>query len=260
MSSAPCITVAPNGARRQKTDHPALPISPQDLAETARDCFAEGAWTIHLHVRDQDGAHSLDAGLYKTAIAAVHRAAPHMDIQITTEAADRYSVEDQLHLLETLKPAAASIAVREIARAPKLIAQVYDTAHRHGTQVQHILYGTECIAQLELWLASGLVPTTMRDAILVLGQYAPARAGKSSELAPLLKQTAACNFSISVCAFGPDEQACLTEAAALGCDLRVGFENNLHAPEGNVWENNAQAVSSLRTRLKTQSERHAHAD
>lgn len=260
MNTTPHITVAPNGARRQKTDHPALPMSSHELAETARACFVAGAQRIHLHVREEGGAHSLDADIYKTAIAAVHEAAPQMDIQVTTEAAGRYSVEDQLHLLDTLKPAAASIAVREIARAPKRVAQIYDTAHRHDTDVQHILYGTECIAQLELWLASGLVPPTMRDAILVLGQYTPARTGKPGELAPLLKQTAACTLTMSVCAFGPDEQACLTEAAALGCDLRVGFENNIHAPDGTAWENNAQAVSSLRTRLKMQSDRHARAD
>ncbi|MEY8840066.1 3-keto-5-aminohexanoate cleavage protein, partial [Cribrihabitans sp. XS_ASV171] len=55
----------------------------------------------------------------------------------------------------------------------------------------------------------------------------------------------------AVCAFGPLEQDCLVEAARAGAEiLRVGFENNLTAPDGTVWTDNAAAVSSLHKRLK----------
>ena len=53
------IAVAPNGARKQKTDHPALPISPAELAATAVQCQEAGACMVHLHVRDVQGGHSL---------------------------------------------------------------------------------------------------------------------------------------------------------------------------------------------------------
>ena len=35
MSQPMMVAVAPNGARKQKTDHPALPITPAELADTA---------------------------------------------------------------------------------------------------------------------------------------------------------------------------------------------------------------------------------
>ncbi|MFC3119632.1 3-keto-5-aminohexanoate cleavage protein [Jhaorihella thermophila] len=34
----------------------------------------------------------------------------------------------------------------------------------------------------------------------------------------------------TVCAFGPAEHACLLQALRLGGNVRIGFENNLHAP------------------------------
>lgn len=37
-SSLPKIMVAPNGARRGKSDHPAIPISPTELVETVVAC------------------------------------------------------------------------------------------------------------------------------------------------------------------------------------------------------------------------------
>ena len=257
MTRAPHITVAPNGARLQKSDHARVPISTDELAETARDCFVAGANAIHLHVRDKDGAHSLDSEIYREVITHLKQTAPDIEIQITTESADRFSVADQLHLLETLKPAAASISVREIACAPELISRVYSATTRHETKVQHILYDLSCVELLEQWLASSLVPYKMRDSIFVLGQYAPARAGKPNELATLLDAAQSLNLNVTVCAFGPNEQACLIEAAKVGCDLRVGFENNTRTPDGASWASNAQAVAFLKAALNAQGKESA---
>lgn len=247
MTTPPRITVAPNGARLQKTDHPALPVTADELARTARDCHAAGADAIHLHVRDVHGGHSLDPDLYRTAIAAVSEAAPGMHIQITTEAAGRYDVAAQLQLLQDLRPAAASIAVREIARAPELAARVYEIAATHNTQVQHILYSEACLTQLLEWQDRAIVPAGMTDAILVLGKYAPPRAGRPEDMDGILEQAQEAGLNMTVCAFGPDEQTCLLVAARRGCDLRVGFENNTIAPDGTPWASNAQAVASLRS-------------
>lgn len=247
MSFAPHIMVAPNGARLQKTDHACVPVTARELAETARLCLAAGADGIHLHVRDADGTHSLDPNLYRAAISAISLSAPGMQIQVTTEAAGRYDVAGQLSLLHDLKPDAATIAVREIARAvPELAARVYATAQVNHTRVQHVLYGAGCLDRLFEWLTSGIVPPTMRDAILVLGQYAPPRAGSPVELEAVIERAQEAGMRMTVCAFGPLEQACLIAAADLGCDIRVGFENNIYAPDGSIWMDNAHAVSSLR--------------
>lgn len=245
MKRAPKITVAPNGARLQKADHAGLPLLAQELAETARACHLAGADGIHLHVRNATGHHSLDADLYRSAISAVSQAAPDIEIQVTTESAGVFQVPDQLELLLRLKPHSASIAVREIARAPELAARVYGTAESQGTQVQHILYRASCLNLLLDWQATGVVPTNMGDAILVLGQYQPPRAGKPDDLEPLIAEAQKAGLHMTVCAFGAQEQACLLAAADLGCDVRVGFENNCASPEGHLWATNAAAVSSL---------------
>ena len=65
------LAVAPNGARKTQADHPAIPISPAELAATAAAAQAAGAAMIHLHVRDADQKHSLDVGAYREATAAV---------------------------------------------------------------------------------------------------------------------------------------------------------------------------------------------
>ena len=85
------VMVAPNGARRTKADHPHLPITPADIAAEAGRCRDAGATIFHLHVRDQNDAHSLDPDRYRAAIDAVRAAVGEsLVIQVTTEAVGRY--------------------------------------------------------------------------------------------------------------------------------------------------------------------------
>ncbi|OIQ39440.1 MAG: 3-keto-5-aminohexanoate cleavage protein [Roseobacter sp. MedPE-SW] len=239
------ITVAPNGARRQKSDHPKLPITPLELAQTASACQAAGAKVLHLHVRDEAGVHSLDARRYREAMAAVRAAAPGMEIQITTESAGIYPPSAQLACLQALRPQAASIAVREMAQDPAVAARGYALCAENGTEVQHILYGPSCIAQLVAWYAEGVVPVQMRGVIFVLGKYAPATPAQPQELAPFVTAARAMDLNWSLCAFGRDERACLLAAIKAGGNARVGFENNLETPEGALLEDNAAAVAAL---------------
>jgi uncharacterized protein (DUF849 family) len=66
------ITCAPTGAIHTPTMSPALPITPEEIAEAALGAAAAGAAIVHLHVRDpQDGHPVQDAGLFKEVLAIV---------------------------------------------------------------------------------------------------------------------------------------------------------------------------------------------
>ncbi|SFK95631.1 3-keto-5-aminohexanoate cleavage protein [Shimia haliotis] len=247
---SPRITVAPNGARRQKPDHPALPVTISEITTTARDCHLAGADTIHLHVRNPDGSHSLDTGLYREAIAEIDHLAPDMAIQITTESAGVFDVPDQLACLTDLAPAAASISVREIMRAPELAQRIYATAHDAGTEVQHILYDTDDLATLRRLIDDRIVPQDMRDVILVLGRYTPPRPARATELAPFVTALAGDFPCWTACAFGPNEHAAMLETARLGGNIRVGFENNLCRPDGTLAHNNAENIARIASALR----------
>ena len=110
----PTIMVAPNGARRTKADHPALPVTIAETVETACACFAAGAGGIHAHLRDADQNHVLDAGLYSELIAEIGRAVPDMAVQITTEAVGRYTPEEQRAVVQAVMPNTVSVALREM--------------------------------------------------------------------------------------------------------------------------------------------------
>ncbi|PSL20048.1 3-keto-5-aminohexanoate cleavage protein [Shimia abyssi] len=245
----PLIMVAPNGARRSKADHPALPVTPDEIAETAKACFAAGADALHLHVRDDDGAHSLDSGRYREAMTEVARAVPNMRLQITTEAVGIYSVAQQLTCLNEVAPNWASVSVREIARDPELASRVYATCADMGCEVQHILYDSDDIDLLQRWWADETVPAKQDSVLFVLGRYSAGQVSKPSDLNPFLVALPnAKNWML--CAFGPQEHACLVDGAGRGGNLRVGFENSLVSATGYQHANNAASVAALVTTLK----------
>lgn len=266
MRPRPTLMVAPTGARRTKADHPNLPITPEEQAATARACYAAGADALHLHVRNDDQSHSLDAGRYRAAIAAIADAVPGMPVQITTESAGIFDVAQQMACLEALRPAAASISVSEMARDPDRAARIYALCRDADTRVQHILYSPDCLAQLDAWDQQGLIAPSQRDVILVLGRYSPARHGHPQELSSFLSairdraaetaseapagdgadsDAAHWRWSWSVCAFGPQEPDCLLAALAAGGGARIGFENNMIASDGSLFADNAASVRAF---------------
>jgi uncharacterized protein (DUF849 family) len=243
----PYIMVAPTGARRGKADHPNLPITPEEIAQTARDCARAGADAIHLHVRDAAGEHSLDPERYREAMAAIYETAPELRVQVTTEAAGRFTPDDQDELLRILAPPWASVSLREVAQDPNTARRIYARCAQQGTQVQHIIYDPADADLLRHWQAEDVLGHK-ESVILVLGRYSKGQHSNPAELAALRSALPRVGRWM-VCAFGPQEHTCLQKAAQMGGDIRVGFENSLQDAEGAFWSSNAASVATLNANL-----------
>ena len=217
MRRMPALTVAPNGARHGKAQHPALPVTIDDLAQTARACLDAGAGGIHLHVRDGAGVHVLDADLFNRAAEAVDRATGGaMWVQATSEAVGRYSPAEMRALLAGLRTPAVSVAMREL---------IPDTAHEaaaaqalagvvgRGTAVQYILFNPGEIATFADRVARGVIPDVALDVLFAVGHYTIG--------------------------------AVLAGALALGGKARVGFENSFLMADGTFAADNAARVAEI---------------
>lgn len=248
-TALPRLMVAPNGARRMPSDHPALPVTIDQIVAEARACHAAGAGGLHAHVRDAQGRHVLDAGLYRELLAEMAAQLPGMVVQITTEAVGRYSPEEQRRLVRDLCPARVSIALREMAPGepePEL-RRFYHAMFEAGVGIQHILYAPEEVDRMRRFVAAGTIPSEGLELMFVLGSYAEARAGRPEDLAAFLARLGGpiAGAGWAVCAFGPGETACLTEALRRGGKVRVGFENNLYNADGTLAASNAERVAEI---------------
>ena len=249
----PCLMVAPNGARRGKADHPALPITLEEIVETAVACQKAGADGLHLHVRDKDGKHSLDTGLYRETMAALEQAAPDMFLQVTSEAGGLYDAEAQRGMIRELRPASVSVALREMLRSPseeRCAREFYAWARDEGIDVQHIVYSPDELRWLLECIDDKTIPGARHQLQVVLGSYEGSELPRSSDLdaylAPLNARRDDLAFDWMACAFGSAETACLAAAAARGGKVRVGFENSLWNSDGSLAQDNAERVIEVR--------------
>jgi uncharacterized protein (DUF849 family) len=79
------IQCALNG-HRSPTEHPAIPVTPAQLAASAAECWAAGARSVHLHPRRaEDGRESLAAGSHDAAVAAVRATLPQVEVSCSTQ-------------------------------------------------------------------------------------------------------------------------------------------------------------------------------
>ena len=251
MTPLPRLMVAPNGARRTKADHPNLPIAEAELVATAKACHAAGAGGLHLHVRDDDGAHSLDVGRYRSALKAIGAAVPGLFLQVTSEAAGRFDAPAQRAMIQELRPAFVSVALREMCPDPADRAEAsafYAWAQDVEVTVQHILYTPMELDRFFTSVDVGLIPGRRHQVQLVLGSYTGSAEPVLGDLDPYLDRMRArpeISLDWMVCAFGAAETACLRYALASGGKARVGFENSLFLPDGSIAKNNAEKVRAF---------------
>ena len=242
------LAVAPNGGRKTKADHPALPLSADELARTAAECLERGASMIHLHVRDAEGRHCLDPEAYRAAIASICEAVgDRLVLQITSESLGRYSPAEQRAAVLRTNPEAVSLALRELAPEAadeKDFGDFLGKLKQMRVHPQIILYTPAEAERLGAMLKQGLIPFDRLSVLYALGRFALTRTAIPRDLLPFLAPEAPRFHAWSVCAFGRRETACVTAAALLGGHARVGFENNLALPSGERAASNADLVGA----------------
>ena len=252
------LAVAPNGARKTHADHARLPMTPDELAQCARECVDAGAAMIHLHVRRADGTHSLEVADYAPAIAAVRQAVGDaLVLQLTTEAVGIYQPAQQIATIRALRPEAASVAVRELVPHPAALpaaAEFFGWMHREHVVAQYILYDAADVHRYAALRESGAIPAGRHWVLFVLGRYSAGQKSTPADLLPFLaawRETGLEGTGVewAVCAFGKQEADCAATAVMLGGHARIGFENNMALPDGATAPDNAALLRAVASPL-----------
>ncbi|MCW8863235.1 MAG: 3-keto-5-aminohexanoate cleavage protein [Rhodospirillales bacterium] len=245
------VSVAPTGARKTRADHPALPVTPDEIAREAKACMDAGAALLHLHVRDAEGRHSIDPDAYRIATSAVRKAVgDDLIVQVTTEAVGMFNRQQQMAAVRDLRPEAVSLAIRELvpdAGAEDEAADFCAWMKDEGVLPQYIVYDAADLSRFFDLQKNGVIKDEHPFVLFVLGRYLKDRSSRPDDLLPFLdvwRGEAGTGFW-GVCAFGPAEGACALTAAALGGHPRIGFENNTLLSDGALAPDNAALIRQL---------------
>lgn len=251
-TSLPKIMVAPNGARRDRSHHANIPLTKDDLISTVIECQNAGADGAHLHIRDDQGAHLIDAECYQSLLERLEQATPKMYLQVTSEAAGKYEANQQQAMMRALKPRFVSVALREMVRKPEdwpQASEFYSWAATNNVQIQHILYSSQELRTFLSAVGKASIPGAHHLLQFVLGTYDGKKISEPSQVSTFTELLQAADESLTfdwmLCAFGKEETPCLLEAIKQGGKARIGFENSLWNADGSLAKSNAERVAEL---------------
>jgi uncharacterized protein (DUF849 family) len=227
-----------NGARSVH-DHPGLPVTPEALVREARAAVAAGADAVHLHVRDGDGAESLEPDDVHRTLEAVRPACQSTPIGVSTGA---WIVPDPLERLARIAawvqlPDFASVNFHE-ARAADVAARLLD----RGVGVEAGLWHP---AAADLLVASGLGPRCLRILIEPMQPDSESALANAAAIEAVLDR-AGVDRPRLLHGTGPTSWDLIRVAAGRRLATRVGLEDVRDLPDGSPAPDNAALVAAAR--------------
>jgi uncharacterized protein (DUF849 family) len=232
------LQAAVNGDR-SKADHPAVPVTEDELIRDVRECLAAGAREFHIHVRDADGNPTLEPGQVDRAASAA-RAAGAQAAGVTTVADIEPDLRRRLALIGGwTRPAYSSVNLSE----------------EGAVEVMRALLAAGIGIEAGVWTprdAETLVGCGLADRVTrVLVEPGEAQGGRNDAI-PLVDAIHEILDRADVRAprlqHGDGELTwiLIEDAVRRGLDTRVGFEDTLYLADGRRARNNADLVTAAR--------------
>ncbi|MES2301275.1 MAG: 3-keto-5-aminohexanoate cleavage protein [Pseudomonadota bacterium] len=272
------ISCAITGSIHTPSMSPYLPVTAQEIAESALGAAEAGAAIVHLHARDPDTGKPVHTPEDFEPFLRVIKQSSDVVVNLTTGASPYMPVEYRVKPAEVWKPEVASLNMgsmnfglfpmlkkdREWQHAwePEMLEASHDLVFRNsfkdiryaldtlnatGTRYEFECYDTSHLYNLHYFWSEGLVqaPLFIQTCFGLLGGI-----GAHPDDVMHMKRTAdrlfGDNYRWSVLAAGANQMKVAAMAASMGGHVRVGLEDSLWLGRGQLAQSNAAQVTRVR--------------
>jgi 3-keto-5-aminohexanoate cleavage enzyme len=233
------ITVAAVGAELTPEQTPHLPVTPQQLGETAALCREAGAAMIHVHCRRDDGKNTASVERFAAAQAAIGERSD-LIVQFTTGGAIGMTVAERAGPL-SLRPEMATLTCGTVNFGDDVFENSFPIMR--GILAEMDRYGVR--PELEIFDAGHLsnAKRLERDGLLRWPQHCDFVLGVPGGLDASVRNLSylvdalppGCTWSVA--GIGRDQLPLATVAIAMGGHVRVGLEDNIYYAKGRLARN-----------------------
>ena len=242
------ITCAVIGAELTKADSPYLPLTPNEITQSAVDAVNAGAHIIHLHVRDENGNPSQRVDLFGEISKTIRKQCDCI-LQYSTGGAVGTPLDERIAPLK-LKPEMATLSMGTMNFGEDIFENNKATIQSISTAIQN--YGV--VPELEIF-DCGMLNTAYR---FIQKGHIPDKhhidfvlgvpGGISGELKNLmfLVNQLKPEQPWTIAGIGRCQLPLSAHAIAMGGHVRVGFEDNIYYKKGVLAKNNAAFVARIR--------------
>ena len=270
MNTDVIITCAVTGAGDTVGRHPDIPITPEQIADSAIDAAKAGAAIVHCHVRDPaTGRGARDVSLYRELVARIRECDTDVVINLTAgmggdlfigpdevptafgNETDLVGALDRLPHVEELLPEICSLdcGSYNFGEGSLVYVSTPDMLRRGAKRIQEVgvkpeleIFDTGHLSFTLQMIDEGLIDDPpLFQLCFGIPWGAPAQVGVMKSWVDLLPSGA--NFTAF--AISRDQMPFAAQSMLLGGHVRVGLEDNLYLRRG-VYATNAQLVDQAR--------------
>ncbi len=254
------ITCAISGAIANREQCPAIPYTPQEYGAEARRIVDEGGVMIHIHARRPDGTPSYEIEDFRAITEAINDAVDDVIINYSTGTIG-VPVEKRLAYLRELKPDVAALNMGSMnyakySRTRKEfvfnmvfensfdeIVELLTAMNELGIKPEHECFDIGHVGSLEPLIDMGVLKTPLHvDCVM----------GVTGGIPPTARNLAAMVDNIpagshwGVVGISRAQWMLIAAALTLGGSIRVGLEDNLYLPSGEMARSNGDLVAKAR--------------
>jgi uncharacterized protein (DUF849 family) len=255
------LSCAVTGNITTRAQHPALPVTPQEIADACVDAAKAGAAIAHIHVRDPaSGAPSMALELYREVVERIRDSGVDVLINLTTGPGGRFvpSADDpkvaapgttllppdrRVEHIVALRPDICSLDLNTmwsgssvVINTPANVARMAQLIREAGAKPELEVFDSGDIHLAHKLLEDGVLAGPALFQIVLGVRYGfastPATLAYARSLLPADAHWAA--FGI-----GRMEFPMLAQAFLLGGHVRVGLEDNIYIAKGKLAPSNA---------------------
>jgi uncharacterized protein (DUF849 family) len=230
--------------RRAQAAHPAVPVTPPQLAEAAKEAAEAGAEAVHVHPRDAAGVESLRRADVGAAVAAIRAACPGTPIGVTT---GLWAAGDPARASEARQDLVAEWAGFEAGERPDFASvnlveagwqQLAATLSEAGIGVEAGIWSVADADRIAEYQPPGGWLRIMIELSGVSAEDAAARADQ------ILTRLASTSPSAALLLHGEDDSCwpLIAHAGRLGLATRIGLEDVTTGPQAQPVTGNAELV------------------
>jgi 3-keto-5-aminohexanoate cleavage enzyme len=249
-TSGTLITVAPTGAESSKADVPALPVTLEELAATAKECESAGASVIHVHIRDAHAQPTLDLGRLRETVAAL-RDGTDLIVQLSSGGAVTDPEADRLRVLQAA-PDMASCTMGTVNFGDDVFLNRWQFIVELHTRMQELtivpeyeIFDLGHLASLERLLARHGLPAGGHVHVDLVMGVPGGMAGTAQTLVACVQalRNLPDGTTFSATGIGRTTIPVMLASLAAGGHLRVGMEDTTSFAKGQPVESNMQLVA-----------------
>jgi uncharacterized protein (DUF849 family) len=262
------ITCAVTGNLTKPGSNEALPITPQQVAESALEAAAAGAAAVHIHVRTPGtGAPSMEVAHYKEAVERIRAKNNALIINLTTGPGGRFQPgeddpavpgprtnflrpEKRVEHVVALRPDVCTLDLNTmtfgsevVINTPPNVRKMAAIINEMGVKPELELFDTGDIQLMHDFFAEGVLKRPALVSLVLGVKYGfpatPAAMAYAKSMLP--DDTVWTGFGIGRAAFPMVAQSFL-----LGGMVRIGMEDTVHVARGQLTKGNGELVEKAR--------------